>query len=50
MEPNLPNDPANSWRKRIAPAIWLVVVAVATVGWLCAIAWGGYHLFRWILR
>src|ERR1700733_5738566 len=47
----VPNsEPATNSRKheRIWPLGWLILEWIATVGWLCAIAWAGVRFIQWV--
>jgi hypothetical protein len=39
-----------NWRRLVImpPWAWLTIEGIATVAWLCAIAWGGFKTIRWL--
>ena len=47
-----PADPQPTTKPRtrapIWPWIWLALTGVATVGWLCGLAWAAVALARWL--
>jgi hypothetical protein len=46
----LPADPepsTKSW-KALWPLGWMILEGIATVGWLCAIAWAGVRFAQWL--
>jgi hypothetical protein len=48
-EPQITGANAN-WRRLVVipPWAWLVIQGIATIAWLCAIAWSGYNSVRWL--